>query len=226
MDSLIGLIIFLGILLLSVISRFAQQKQIEESHKKRRAVRPEELPEKTRRMIYGEGVSTARVREAVPKKTAGAAPSQRSLPPEARPIEVRDLMEALLGEKTARPGEAQSAPSRQEPPQVIRRTKEEVRRPQPVVASRTQPVEKAKTQEQHVQMRQPMPVAKVKPGIPPKERPRAPVSSKETKRGSSVQPQSVSGERGRTRRLIQSPAQLRYGIILSEILGPPKALRM
>ncbi len=229
MESVIGLIIFVAIL--SLISRLTQQKANDEANRRRRVVRPEDLPEKTRRMIYGDSSPTARPKQrGLPAEDEGVRVAKPAEPKEGRPIQVRDIMEALLGEFS------DSGESRRDLPEnagmrpvEVRKVPEDVRRleagPSPSKPSVPRPSVQRPIQPQKRVQRTVMKTAvRAERHAPPREGPK-PVAQPVGKRPEHPVRQPKTSDH-LTRKLIRSPRDLRYGIILSEILGPPKAFRI
>lgn len=219
MESLVPIIIFLVILALSGISRLAQKQRLEDKERSQGRTRPQDLPERTRRMIYGDSVPTARPRQpgGEGQEPSGMRPEQPA-PTAARPMELRDLMDAFLGERS-------SASRRAEPP-PIGRIPEEVRRPAvPPERPRVQPQARPQPVRRHARppaqrvaqpKRQPAPIEGQRPQPKPLAQAQRPPE----------RPPAPRRVPARRCRLLAGIEEVRRGIILSEILGPPKALRM
>ena len=210
MEDLIGFLVFAAIAGFSIFSKYREQKKAEEVAKERRLrKRPEDLPERTRKMLYGEsGVPPKRggeptYRTARERTAPSPTPQRQAAPPvrrqERRPIEERHTVlsneEFEVREKRAQ----------------AQRTLEEMWR-QAKAAE-----ERARRKQQKAQRRQQQREA-TPPPPPPKPKPqpaRRPEPARATRGQRQRQLAAMFGSRG----------ALRAGIIMSEVLSPPVSFR-
>jgi hypothetical protein len=219
MDSLIPFVVVIFVVI-SIVKKFAEQKQIEETKKQRQAkkVSMKDLPEETRRMIYGEGAPpVAKPRGAAPRQAqprpvpARPAPPQRPAPQRrpdpvgAGPVPDMRAPRALAEKRERRSAspvarEAQLRPQQQRVPQQARRRPPQ--RPPRVAREAQEPA------------RQAPPVRRKRPET---ERPAAPETPTQRR---PAAPAAVMA-----RRIFANPQSVRHAIIAIEVLGPPKGLQ-
>jgi hypothetical protein len=227
MENLIGFLIFVAIAAFSSYMQNLKQRK-EEAEKKaeqakrqarRGAARPEDLPEATRRMLYGDGgdIPTAVPRGEAPRQDPPPRPADRQ-----RPIPVQPA--APQGDA---PRHMPTPPMRQAPPEPPRRPQPgmDPRRREPTVQPARpralvppQPVRqqaRRRTEQAWQQAHGQDPRAAAPP--PPAPRPKAPVPAQ------AVQTRAVSG--ARIRRMARNPQTLREALVLSELLQPPVSMR-
>ncbi|HNZ48344.1 MAG TPA: hypothetical protein PLZ53_03765 [Candidatus Hydrogenedentes bacterium] len=238
MEDLLGFLIFIVIAVISVISRLAKEKtttpDIEETLPRPFPV--DELPEATRRMIYGDeswdipvatpkGGGRTFVPPAEPRRPAEehrrmpADEPRTVLPSETRPPVFSEPRQVLAGDpQTARrslaPQEAPFRPAAGRPsPQPV--TLQEVLRP----AASPLPARK----HQEPPRRAPRPAAaKSKPKAAPAVVTAAAPKRQETMRPAAA-PRAVSFLSEEVLRTFSSQEEIRRALVLREILGPPRA---
>lgn len=241
MEELIGFLIFLVLAAFSVLSKVREQRAEEERRAQRareKAQEQLELPEATRRTLYGEGgPPVAQRRQEVP-----AAPPRFPMPgmepvPTRAPLErqvsseqVREIPTQPAGRKIPprRAAEAGAPPTAQRPStldDLWREMQREVqRRIQPAPAPAPQPVtaapRQAQPQRQQPQRRQRQQPRRPRPEEPAVQRrvqvePTAPVAAPK-RRAPAPRPRSTA--------LFANLGDVRRAIMLREVLGPPRAL--
>lgn len=211
MENLLGLIIFLVIAGISVVGKMRETRKLEEERRERESMPPVELPEATRRMLYGD---TGDIPTARPRQTGEAPPP--------RPVVV------------ARPAPAEpaprQAPRRQEtPPPVVRPMRQEqpqrpaAPRPPVSVPARKIPVQTVSAARQAAARRAEQESA-------PDEAAWARMRAEERRlrqmaEANRQKAATVAATRRQSARVFGGAGTLRRGIILREVLGPPLALR-
>ncbi len=208
MENLLGLIIFLVIAGISVVGKMRESRKAEEERREREGMPPVELPEVTRRMLYGDSgdIPTARPRQT------GEAP-----PP--RPVVV------------ARPAPSapvpQQQPRRQEnPPTVVRPAQQGQQRPAgprpPVsVPARKVPVQAAPTRQAARRAEQEgASDESVWARMRAEER-----RLRQLAEANRQKAATVAATKRQSERVFGGAGNLRRGIIIREVLGPPLALR-
>ena len=224
MDNLIGFIIFLVIIVISIINKIrTESKDSQERPAQRdRPVSMEDIPEATRRMLYGDGsgIQVAKPRTATPEQARSGSATH---PVTARRVDVESTRSAPPPTPSRPP-----QPVRQMGPQASVRAE---KREMPTMArhqtSTAQAARRQYTSPQRFQPRsrpQPQPVRRhaVKPDrkasgkrpVPPTRRPQQ--QPKTVPIAASSGGSGISG-------LLASKNDLARGILLREILGPPKA---
>ena len=206
MDSLIGLIIFGVIAALSGLVKLIEKRK-EEALREQRGSRQnvDELPEATRRMLYGDGgPPVARRREEGGATPPVAAPRRESAPPPPPPR--RPVPQQRAETRPTVPPQPRPVPQQQSRPQPRPVAQPQAqRRPAPVAASRpAQQFQPAQTQVQ--------------------------VLPEGVTRQSTTQPVAVEPPPRRRRQpsikaLLHHPKTLRTSIMLHEVLGPPKSMQ-
>lgn len=204
MEELFGLIIFGIIAAISGLAKLLENRKEEALRRERGSrSRVDELPEATRRMLYGEGGPPVARRRgegeaeappvAVPRRQEAPAPPRRQ---EAPP-----------------PVPRRRAAPQQVPPQAQRRPVAPAPQRESRQAQRTLQENWQRAQRQA----QPQPA----PRTTREERPAAP------ERTAQRRPTTAGRRRGRSsiQALLHHPKTLRTSIILHEVLSPPKSLR-
>lgn len=242
LENIIGFIIFLVVAGSSIVSKILEQRKADAERQQRRKVDPSELPEATRRMLYGETGEPPREGQApghdIPtarRKGAGAPPmpQRRSAQQGMPPMPQRQEPPARLPELSPQ-GLPQAEPNSDEERRVreLRRRLQqqmEAQRKQAEFARQKAERERLLKQQQRQQsaaktVRRPQAPAAVAVQED-REGPTAPIpvsKPEQAQRPSAaarrMTPQDV-------RRLLENPASLRQGIVLMEILQPPVSLR-
>ena len=241
MDNYLGPLIILILAVASVVGQVVESRKKKEQNKESE-LRGEDMPEATRRMLYGDG-DDVDIPMAKPKQN-----SQPAVPPPPPPPR----------RQTQAAPQAQAPQRRQVPEQRAQRPAP-VRR-QPQVQQRTEAAPKRRSvrdfippearrrvqetlQEVWRQAQQAGQVEVEPEDKPPAERPARPAQrseaapsemrSKTRQRSEQRQPVRTSAPATRKKKrpahplmrgLIDSPKNVRRGIVLREILGPPKGL--
>ncbi len=236
MENLIGLLIFAGIAAVSMIAKFAEKRKAELEQQARQAqrhTRREDLPEATRRVLFGEGTGprTATPRSGEPKMAqprTGEAPTARPVPvPPSR----RESRPAAAVPNVRRPREQRMAETSQrrhggmtEQPRALVQPS-----PRPTVEPRVDtarsPREAYRQTHPRGEEQRPAP-----PGQPVRRRHRRPRPSAE--QHAARQRNAPMGQKHPAHRkcasdlawLFSSPKTVRHGIVMMEILGRPKGL--
>lgn len=206
MESLIGGIVFLIILAVSVLQKIKEFREDQE-YKRNSSSRPsiEDLPEETRRMLYGE--PTVRRAESaeevipIPVARPQQRPQQRPQPVQPRPVQRQAPPPKPRPQPVQQPRRAVPPP----PPPPTLRTREEPQPPRPA----PQQIEKRQQRRTGVKRRTP--------------KHRRPVGSSAKRRPRPGRKDTSS--RGLALRLVRHPTGIRAAIIANEILGQPKAMR-
>jgi hypothetical protein len=219
MENLIGFLIFITIAIVSSVMQNAKQKREDAERKAKQELKKQQrgtapnMPEATRRMLYGDGdreIPTAQPRQtprptAVPRPAIPVAPRAQDLAPRA-PERMSPQTEHTQRPAVPRPP---AAPQRVPQPQPQQRTA----RPRALV----QPQEVRRQSRQTMQQTTRQPQGGYQEGpaqAQPAPRRQAPVPAHH----------AVSAAE-RIQALLRQPASLRDAVILSELLGPPIALR-
>ncbi|MBI2424569.1 MAG: hypothetical protein HYV27_17185 [Candidatus Hydrogenedentes bacterium] len=250
MDDLIGLGIFLLIAIVGGISKLREQRNEQKQREERRAqrVRPQDLPEKTRQIFYGsEGnpgraqesrqaeIPTARPRSAPPAQPV-AMPSfggkevvDREIPvpprrkqPTPQPSLTQTLQEAWA--KAQEEQRRQMAPQAQRPPKPPEQRQQTHTTMQQMwqQAQQRQPRQAPAPQQRRAQQPQ-------RPASPPVRQVEAPdgelnVTAPSRSTSAPVQ-EAARRKKAAAERLFSTARNVRYGIMMKEILDPPRALR-
>lgn len=208
MENLLGLIIFLVIAGISVVGKMRESRKLEEERRDRESMPPVELPEATRRMLYGDigdDIPTARPRqtgEAPPPRpvvVARPAPAPRQEPrrQEATPPVVRPMRQEQP-QRPAAPRPPVSVPARRIPVQTAPARQTAARRAEQESASDESVWARMRAEERRLRQ------------------------MAEANRQKAA---SIAATRRQSERLFGGAGNLRRGIILREVLGPPLALR-
>lgn len=245
MDSLIGVLIFIVVIILSLASKAQEARKIAERQKEKQARKPQPLSEKARRQIHG------RVQPRTATAREGAAPPP---PPPARPARKpkpveQELLETLFGVKLNKEEEEPARPAQREPrvreetQRMVQRLRGESQEPRaararppapPVDADEGPTVSAADVRKKrdeferqiralrehmHKGMRRGLAQAPTQPD----EQQRAEPRPAARRRPPTTRPQPVRRTTGR--RYFETRDDLRRAIVMSEILGRPKSLR-
>ena len=228
-DNIFGFIIFAVIAGVTILGKIKESRGEQDRDKGRKILRREDLPEATRRMLYGdvEDIRTAKPRQARPSATHT---------PRVQPIPTAQPRQAPPQRRQAPPQRQAATPApRQAPPrrapqvttrqarQQLHRTLREVARPSRKADPSWTPQQHRHTQPQKTRaQRQPDPawtpeqhqhVQRQKTRTQRQAAQRA-VAPPEERRPSSRRPSMSTW--------LRHPDTMRKGIILREILGPPK----
>jgi len=218
MENLLGFIVFLAIVIISIINKVVTESKAakKEQEQRDRPISVDEIPEATRRMLYGDG---ADIMVAKPRRDSS---ERRAAPTRPHPVTAREVkVEQGQPQQPPRPFVQPQPTTRPEP-----QPKPFVQTPQP-----TRPATPP--------MRQPMPQTLRQPA--PQTRPRrkpysAPtpshVRAESARRAPArtapkMRTQPVAAETAGTGlnllAMLASKDDLARGILLREILGPTKA---
>lgn len=221
-ENLFGLLIFVAIAAVSSILNAQKQKREDaerkvqqETRKQQRAAAPN-MPEATRRMLYGDDreIPTAQPRQAAP----AAPPARPAVPTAPRPQDVRPRsMQAPVPQQSSSQRPQQVAPQRPQPgrygaPESTSRgtRPRALVQPQPVRRQSRQTMQQAMRPAQ-VQYQEEAPRAEAPPPRPVRSAPA---------------PKPVTGNAAaRVKALLHKRTSVRDAVVLSELLGPPVALR-
>lgn len=212
MESLFGLIIFGIIAAVSGLVKLAEKRKEEELRKQRPTKQNvDELPEATRRMLYGDGgPPVARRRGAGPPPPPIAVPRRETLPqaPQRRPVPQRQV-----NIPTAVPQHRET--TQQQPvPQPRQRPVPPLPGRMPAQAPARQSAQRT-LQENWQRAQRP----------PESQQQRTPQPAAAEERARRASPARQRGSRASIKDLLHHPKTLRTSIILQEVLSPPKALR-
>lgn len=246
MENLIGFIIFLAVAGISMAQKYQEQKKAAELQNQRKRQNPEDLPEATRRMLYGESgvppkpgqkpghdipVARRKSEPPMPRRSAVQPVSQQAKPPIYVEGEVSPWQPHT-------PTEGPGSPAAQQEGGYVadseRQRIEELRRQlQKQLESRKQEAEVAKRRAVHQQA--PAPKAPRAPqAVRRQVAPAAPARGKE---GPSTplprQPQQAAPPEKRRpavtaeglRRILHNPRGIRQAILLNEVLSGPVSMR-
>ncbi len=210
MEELLGFLVFAVIALVSFVGKLREQrKQSQEAESERPKVRPMDLPEATRRMLYGDSMEPP---VAVPRGESSPEPPVAVPRREPPPLHTPPPRRTAAPERPVPPVRTPAAPPRRiEAPPVLRPTaadiQHELRRAIQRAFQQT-PVRQA--------VRRPPPVSEEERERPPVKAPKPAQPPKRRRAEERAAP---------LRRLLGDLNDVRRGIILQEILGPPKSLR-
>jgi len=218
MDDLIGFLVFLIVMGISIASKFRSDRKAadERDAEADRPLTLDDLPESTRRMLYGEGdIPVARPRQPMPEPEP-PRPAREAMP---TPIPARQIvLERSTPLETPQPVREQP----QRPPVTLeRRPLTEApapSSPQPQ-APRMQP---RYTQQQQQQARQPR--HKQRQQARPQPTGAQPVQAPRAAAPAEIPERRACRERRRVMNALQSKQGLANAVLLREILGPPRAL--
>lgn len=238
-EQILGFLIFMGIAGFGWLNKAYEERKAAERRRTQKPLRREDLPEASRRQLYGEGrvgdplnPPVARPRTAAP----AAAPDRRTLPPtmprQAPPatMPVRPVAMAPGQDEESRPaGSGHQRPNREEDQkEAARRAARSAGRQQaplpPHIAAdvERQRAEAQRQQQQVAAQRKQRPQTQAQRQQRPAAAPQAPPQRPQT----SSRPQPSLTERQKElRAMFQHGNAIRRGIIFSEVLGPPRAFR-
>ena len=232
-DLIFGLIMLVGVIASGLFKKYREAKEAEEDRRREvKRTQPGELPERTRRMLYGGDIPTARVRGARPQqqRTSMAPPSPPPEAPPKAPEGLRELMEVLSGRQLP---PQRSLGGEEGPPPVpkaqVPRPKEQARKAPPPMRQRASEIPDRARRAHRADRAPAVPRgsrAGEEPALPVAVRQAQPRAHRREQHRAAPAPQHPHGRRRpRAWRLLNSQADVRRGIILSEVLGPPKSLR-
>ncbi len=236
MDNLIGFLVFIGIAIVSIVGKMQEQKKREQqrqrSHPK---TRPEDLPEATRRMLYGDTQVPGPRHQPEPIPMAqpkGTPPSMSNLPEREESVEpvrrLRENMDRVLREEKAQGqaqrGTASTLPQYSEARRDAQHTMREMQRRQKQKEERARQ-ERLKQQRLHQQQRQRQRQLQQQKAAQARRQPVP--CDEERRRQPSEQPPAwcPQTEAVFSHNAFRDIRAVRQGIIMQEILGPPKSLR-
>lgn len=219
MDDLIGFLVFLIVMGISIASKFRSDRKAadERDAEADRPLTLDELPESTRRMLYGEGdIPVAKPRQPMPQPEA-PRPAREAMP---TPIPARQIvLERSAPLETPQPIREQS----QRPPITLERrplTEGPARDSQQPQAPRMQPRHTPQPQQarppKHKQRQQPRPQ--------PQPTSTQPAQMARAATPAEISERRICRERRRVMNALQSKQGLANAVLLREILGPPRAL--
>jgi hypothetical protein len=239
-SEIVGVFFFLAVMVaVSVIKKLSEKAaQTEERRKSETLTKADEMPENTRRMIYGDDIPVAKPRQpqSMGQRTAVPPPvpvAQQRAQPQAqpasgRPIELTDLLESLTGVKvqmerseTVEPGgkrvlvEEKRVVTHQPRPQAEGRLRREDVPSKPQAPRPTAP---ARQQQPKPVQRRPQVVAKTAIHGNVIEEERLRLMQNRDRGGSGAAQTWVA-------KALHRPENARKAIVLLEVLGPPRALR-
>ncbi len=211
MDNLLGLLIFAVIAIVGLLNKAAQnRKGGEEAPPSTPPIEPEDLPETLRRMIYGDARPIPKARPAQPPQARApyqppvARPAQqpRQTTPQQRQARPQRNVIVQAAPRTAEPSGDTPTPTRMRPDQV---------RPAPRPA--------------------PVPHASAPKAPKPVPRPSAPAPAAVSQVAQQVAARMATRKRTEPKKAAPAGAffksidEVRRGIVISEILGPPVSMR-
>lgn len=239
LENIIGFIIFLVVAGSSIVSKILEQRKADAERQQRRKVDPSELPEATRRMLYGETGEPPREGQApghdIPtarRKGAGAPPMpRRSAQQASPPMPQRQEPPARLPELSP-----QGLPPAEPGSDEERRVRELRRRLQQQAEAQRKQAEFARQKAERERLLKQQ--QRQQAAMRAERRPSSQVATiQEEPEGSKVRESAKPEQPQRptvaarcmtprdVRRLVDNPASLRQGIVLMEILRPPVSLR-
>lgn len=212
MEDIIGFLIFIVIVAVSIIGKIKQDRKSAEEDADR-PVRPmsmEELPEATRRMLFGDrdgDIIIARPKHAEPAKDEWVPVTQIENPPPGRQVAYERPVTAPPPPAPQRP-----QPVRPVPTQTVQR-----QYPQPQKPPHPAPRQSQARPPQRPAPRQPV----------PQQRRQAPPQTTRTVKPPAAQEITLQPSRNASAKnvltLMKSRQGLSQGILLREVLGPPRA---
>ncbi len=229
MDGLIGFLIFVGIVIVSVVSRVNEMRKAEEERQRDKMppLSPSDMPESTRRMIFGDGtdIPTARPRQAPPPVVVARprtivveeheGPAHRPAPPPG-PVPARKIPVPQAARPVPPPRPAQRPATT--PPVVVvrggaqRQAQPPPRRPAaPMPAGREDAAELMRDEAQWVRQQEEMRRREA-------ERLRRQAAAEARRRMAMARRHSVHAV------LHGGPVSLRQAVLLREVLGPPMGI--
>lgn len=230
MEGLAPLIIFAVLAIAGVLRKvYEQRREAEEARDRatRRKIRREDLPEATRRLLYGEGTKTAEPRGATPPPVPQGRPRQAvpAIPVSREQAQPRPGPQPQV-RPTAQPARPVPRPAPQRPAQPVQRAQQ----PRPLPQPHQRPQRRPRPQPQRPpQPQAPPPAEAEEPARPARQARRRPARRPGPARPRTAQrPRSarrVKRARPATHALFSGLDDVRRGIVAAEVLGPPKALR-
>lgn len=207
MDDIIGFLIFVGIVAVSIIGKIKSERKAAEERKQQPSppLTLDELPETTRRMLYGEGdIIVATPRQTAPRPEPSVPRPAAPPPVPARQIVVERPRPVMAPQPPRVPPARTAAPPRQQPAA----SQQQLQRPQQQRRYPAQsPPAPARPQPQHSR-------------APGREQPVA--ARSEVHPAKSARSPRTPGQE----KLIQAlrcRSGLTQAVLLREILGPPRA---
>lgn len=224
MENVIGLVVFLLIAVFSAISNSQKKKQDEEQQKKsqQRRTRPEDLPEATRRMLYGD--ADVAPREAIPRE----AQPRPAVPERQKPVPLSQ--ESNYAPRVARqaPAAPQHVPHGTDPAEMARQRMQQQMQ-QALQQAKQREAYQRQTAEQAARERARQ-QDEGSPSTTRKRRSMAKARGPERKKASAARLEStvapVSARNRSLRHVVFGDMRdVRRAIILQEVLGPPKGFQ-
>lgn len=220
MENLIGFLIFITIAAVSTVMQNVKQKREDAERKAKQELKKQQrgaapnMPEATRRMLYGDG--DREIPTAQPRQAPRATPSvpRPVMPNVPRPQDVARRAPERMAPQT----EHTQRPAIPRPPVAPQRV------PQPQPQQRTaRPKALVQPQEVRRQSRQTMQQTTRQPYQETPSREAAQPHGVAQRRPATLRTHQSAAER--IQALLRQPASLRDAVVLSELLGPPVALR-
>lgn len=229
-DSLIPFVVFIVFIVVAIARKIAEQRDATKHQQEMGRQKPQDLPDATRRMLYGDSVPTAQPRTfddeevgrpvVVPQQRAPQVPTaqprqgqpQRPVPP---PVAPRRAQPA-----TVPPARPATPPMRVPAPQQRRTAQGPATiRPQESQRQQTPPMRQPQQVQRTVRRDAPPPLVQATAQQQQSRKP-APKS-----RPTPVKPERQAARRATAEvgRYFDDREDLRRAIVLREILGPPKA---
>ncbi|NLV43279.1 MAG: hypothetical protein GXY07_02125 [Candidatus Hydrogenedentes bacterium] len=207
MDDIIGFLIFVGIVAVSIIGKIKSERKTAEERNQQPSppLTLDELPETTRRMLYGEGdIIVATPRQTAPRPEPSVPRPAPPPPVPARQIVVERPRPVMAPQAPRVPPVRTAAPPRQQPAashQQLQRPQQQRRYPaqSPPAPARPQP----------------------QPSRPPGRE--QPVAARSNARPSGSVRSSRAPGREKLVQTLQCRSGLAQAVLLREILGPPRA---
>lgn len=232
MDDILGFIVFLLIAGISGAAKYMESRKAERERAERPTVRPEDLPEATRRALYGESGVPPRAGQRpghdIPMARRKGAPPP--MPPRRQPAEgpvMRQGNYEVRGEETTSPAyseEQRVEELRRKLQQKLQQQWVEEQRKRNAAEQRKREVEKQRQAHRPVKAQQrQQPVPRPAPSAPT-EGPR-PVPPVPKRAEAAEPPQRRTPATATAARILHNPRSLRQAIILREVLSPPVGLR-
>lgn len=242
-EDLIYLLFFVIFVIVAIARKFTEQREITKRQEEMRNRKPQEMPETTRRMLYGDDVPTARPRFGDDDDEGPViAPSRREPQlPTAQPRQQQRRVPPPVAPRQSTQRTATAAPQRPVPPPVRPvapapraetareraadastpfRPQEQQRRLAPEQRRAAPPMRQAPQRTQQAQRPAAPPPVVVQPAQQTRRRPaQAPGLPPPPQRPAARKAQRAPS----ATRFFEHRGELRRAILLREILGPPKA---
>jgi hypothetical protein len=238
MDDLLGLLIFAAIAVVGVVSKVVEGRKAEQ-RKNRPIVKRDDLPEATKRMLYGDGagprtatprqdaphIPTAKPRGAVTQTVPPPTPQPRQTAPQRRPVPQsagqRQQAPQAQRETPARRMATSASKTASQVPQTLREARRQTHRSLQQAwnaAQRKQPPPTPPQQQQEEEQ----PLRHAKQQARPQNRQEAVAQTKARARKNIA----AAPKRKKTsiQALFTNSHNVRLGVIMREILGPPKGM--